>query len=501
MSRSRLLRAAAWLGACAIGVLGANAVAPVSAVALPKGTQLRLDHTALVPGSFGKTQSVYLYNYDADFTLNDVAVTIDTAKLAGVATAKLTFEGSSPCEQSGTRITCSFDTLSSENLFAGITTLTFRPEASAAVGDEGEVSVKVTSRDQTFTRTSKVTISEKVALEVGPIITKKVKPGDTFTNPLTVKNTGGNAINGVDLFFFYESMFTVPKRYDNCDYGTFAAYCHFEATLAPQQEYVLSEELPLQLRPQVPAPGVAGASFAWSTPIDGRDNFDMVQATKPTRGTQGTLRLVQKPSGLRAQGAQTEDSFFLDTQSVILTVEGTNRSDVSAVGGQVRAAVGTTITAKLGVKNLGPAYASGITEPAATVTVAPPAGTTVTTVPAGCTKADTGYVCRTNVHPLEVGEAVTWDFGLRVDAAGELTGTVTVTSSSPDATSDNDVAKLVVNPVGGAGAGGGGGSDDGPSLPITGQSGTVLGGAAAVLLAAGAALFVVTRRRRTRFVA
>ncbi|MFF4878704.1 LPXTG cell wall anchor domain-containing protein [Micromonospora sp. NPDC000668] len=497
MSRSRLLRVAAWLGACTIGVLGANAVAPVSAVALPKGTQLRLDHTALVPGSFGKTQSVYLYNYDADFTLNDVAVTIDTAKLAGVATAKLTFDGPSPCEQSGTSITCRFDTLSSESLFAGITTLTFRPETAAKVGDEGEVSVKVTSRDQTFTKTSKVTISEKVALEVGPITTKKAKPGDTVTNPLTVRNTGDNAITGVDLFFFYEAMFTVPKRYDNCEYGSFAAYCHFDATLDPKQEYVLSEELPLRLRPEVPAPGVAGASFTWSTPIDGRDNLDMVRATKPTRGTQGTLGLVRKPAGLRAQGAQTEDSFFLDTQHVILTVEGTNRSDVSAVGGEVRAAVGSTVTAKLGVKNLGPAYASGITEPAATVTFTPPTGTTVTTVPAGCTKADTGYVCRTAVHPLAVDQAVTWDFGLRVDAAGELTGTVTAKSSTPDVTSDNDVAKLVVNPAGGIG---GGGEDDDPSLPITGQSGIVLAGAAA-LLAAGAALFVVTRRRRTRFVA
>ncbi|MER7893743.1 LPXTG cell wall anchor domain-containing protein [Micromonospora sp. NPDC094482] len=497
MSRSRLLRGAAWLGVCAIGVLGANAVAPVSAVALPKGTQLRLDHTALVPGSFGKTQSVYLYNYDTDFTLNDVAVTIDTTKLAGVATAKLTFDGSGPCEQSGTRITCRFDTLSSESLFAGITTLTFRPEEAAEIGDEGEVSVKVTSRDQTFTKTSKVTISEKVALEVGPITTKKAKPGDTITNPLTVRNAGDNAITGVDLFFFYEAMFTVPKRYNNCEYGSFAAYCHFDATLAAGQEYVLSEELPLQLRPQVPAPGVAGASFTWSTPIDGRDNLDMVRATKPTRGTQGTLRLVRKPAGLRAEGAQTEDSFFLDTQHVIVTVEGTNRADVSAVGGEVRAAVGATVTAKVGVKNLGPAYASGITEPAATVTFTPPAGTAVTTVPAGCTKADTGYVCRTAIHPLAVDQAVTWGFGLRVDAAGELTGTVTAKSSTPDVTSDNDVAKLVVNRAGGAG----GGDEDGPSLPITGQSSILLGGGAAALLAAGAALFVVARRRRTRFVA
>ncbi|TDC29635.1 hypothetical protein E1211_25665 [Micromonospora sp. 15K316] len=498
MSRSRLLRVAAWLGACAIGVLGTNAVAPVSAVALPKGTQLRLDHTALVPGSFGKTQSVYLYNYDTDFALHDVAVTIDTAKLAGVATAELTFDGPGPCEQSASTITCSFDTLSSEDLYAGITTLTFRPEAKAGVGDEGEVSVRVTSREQTLTRTSKVTVSEKVALEVGPIISKKAEPGDTFTSPLTVKNSGENAITGVDLFFFYEAMFTVPKRYDNCQYGSFAAYCHFEGTLAPGQEYALSEEMPLRLRPEVPAPGVAGAGFTWSTPVDGRDNLDMVLATKPTRGTEGTLRLVQKPAGLRAEGAQTEDSVFLDTQHVILTVEGTNRSDVTAVGGQVRADVGATVTAKVGVKNLGPAYASGITAPAATVTFTPPKGTTVTTVPAGCAKADTGYVCRTDVHPLEVDQVVTWGFGLRVDTAGELVGTVAVKSSTPDVTSENDVAELVVNRAGGAG---GGGEDDGPSLPITGQSGILLGVAAAALLAVGGVLFAMARRRRTRFVA
>ncbi|MET8231420.1 hypothetical protein ABZS77_12210 [Micromonospora sp. NPDC005298] len=497
MDRSRLRRAAAWFGVCAIGVLGANAVAPSSAVALPKGTQLRLDHTALVPGSIGKTQSVYLYNYDTDFALNDVTVTIDTAKLAGVATAALTFEGLDPCKQSGTTITCTFDTLASENLFAGITTLTFRPLAAAKVGDEGEVSVKVASRDQTYTRTSTVTVSEKVALEVGPIISKKAKPGDVFTNPLTVRNAGDNAVTGVDLFFYYEAMFTVPKRYDNCEYGSFAAYCHFDATLDPGQEYRLSEDLPLQLRPQVPAPGVAGAGFTWSTPVDGRDNLDMVRATKPTRGTQGTLGLVRRTDGLRAQGAQTEDSVFLDSQHVILTVEGTNRSDVSAVGGQVRASVGATVTAKLGVKNLGPAYASGISEPAATVTVVPPKGTTVTAVPDGCAKAAAGYVCRTAVHPLDVGEAVTWDFGLRVDTAGELTGTVTAKSSTPDVTADNDVAALVVNPAGGGV--GGGDAGDGTSLPITGPSGLVLSGGI-VLLAAGAVLFLMGRRRRTHFV-
>ncbi|MGK5739351.1 hypothetical protein [Micromonospora sp. URMC 103] len=497
MNRPRLLRAAAWLGACAVGLLGAGAVAPVSAVALPKGTQLTFDHTALVPGSFGKTQSVYLYNYDSDFTLHDVAVTIDTSKLAGVATAKKTFDFD-PCEQAGSIITCAFDNLTSESQFASITYLTLRPEAAAKVGDEGEVSVKVTSREQTFTKTSKVTVSEKVALEVGPIISKKAKPGDTFTNPLSVKNAGDNAITGVDMFFLYEAPFTVPKRYNNCEYGSFAAYCHFDTTLAAGGEYVLSEELPLRLRPEVPAPGVAGASFQFSTPVDGRDNLDMVRATNPTRGTQGDLRLVKKPATLRAQGAQTEDSVFLDSQTVILTVEGTNRADVSAVGAEVRGAVGSTVTAAVGVRNLGPAYASGLTEPAAMVTVTPPKGTTVTTVPAGCEKADAAYVCTTAVHPLEVDQAVTWSFGLRIDTAGELRGSVTATPSNPDAATGNDVAELVVNRAGAAG--GGGGAED-PSLPITGTSGIVLGGAAAALLAVGAALFVVARRRRTRFVA
>ena len=496
MNRPRLLRAAAWLGACAVGVLGADALAPVSATALPKGTQLNFDHTALLPGSIGKTQGIYLYNYDTDFTLNDVAVTIDTAKLAGVATAKLTFDD--PCEQAGTTITCTFDSLTSDRLFAGITYLTIRPEAAAKVGDEGEVSVKLTSQDQApIVKTSKVTISEAVALEVGPIISKKAKPGDNFTNPLSVKNRGQNAITGVDLFFFYEAMFMVPKRYDNCEYGSFAAYCHFDTTLDPGQEYVLSEELPLRLRPEVPAPGVAGASFDWSTPVDGRDHLDMVRATNPARGTQGSLHLVKKPATLRAESAQTDTSFGSDSQTVIITVEGTNLSDVSAVGGEVRGAVGSTVTAKVGVRNLGPAYASGITKPAAVVTFTPPTGTTVMTVPAGCAKADAGYVCETAVHPLEVNEAATWDFGLRIDAAGELLGSVMAKSSTVDAKSDNDVAKLVVNPSGGT-AGGGVAAD--PTLPITGVSGAVLGGAAVALMAAGAAVYVVARRRRTRFV-
>ena len=104
MGRPRLLRAGAWFGAVTLSLIAAGAVAPVSAQALPKGTQLNFDHVALLPTTYQKDESIYLYNYDEDFALHNVRVTIDTAKLAGVATAKLTFDFN-PCTTAGTSAT------------------------------------------------------------------------------------------------------------------------------------------------------------------------------------------------------------------------------------------------------------------------------------------------------------------------------------------------------------------------------------------------------------
>jgi hypothetical protein len=500
VNRSRAKRAAAWLGACVVGLVAATAAAPGAAVALPQGPHINLDHTALLVDGGTRTESVYVYNYDGGFSYDDVVVTIDTAKLAGVASAKLTFD-STPCKQAGTMITCAFDSLTADDKFASITTLSFTPEKSAKLGDVGEVSVKLTSGGKVaLTRTSTVTISEKVELAAGSWVNKTAKPGDTVTNLLQVKNAGTNVITGVDMFFFYEAMFTVAKRYDNCEYGSFAAYCHFDTNLEPGAEYVSAEEMPLVLRKEVPAPGVAGASFRWHTPVDGRDNLDMVRDSKATKGNQGTLRLVKKPAGVRALGAQTEDSAFNGkSQHVFYTVEGLNRSDVAGIGGEVRGAVGSTVTAKVGVRNLGPAYAQspfvqGASKAAAVVAFKPPTGTTVVKVPAGCRQVDAGYACETVSYTVEVGESVTWDFGLRIDAAGELVGTVEAKSSTPDVTADNDTGKLIVNPAGGSGAGLG-------TLPVTGAPTWLLGGAALALLVVGGVLFVASRRRSATFVA
>jgi LPXTG-motif cell wall-anchored protein len=79
--------------------------------------------------------------------------------------------------------------------------------------------------------------------------------------------------------------------------------------------------------------------------------------------------------------------------------------------------------------------------------------------------------------------SVTWAFGLRIDTAGELTGTVTAVALTGDV-AGNNTAKIVVNP-------------DGGSLPITGAPFSSVAATGAGLLVAGVIALFIGRRRRT----
>ena len=501
----RLRGFGAWLGASAASLLAFAAV-PVAAGAAPAAPELTFEHMALVPGGPAKLQSVHYWNNSKPFTLHDVKATIDTSKLAGVATAKLEFGGNQPeCVAAGPVFTCTFDVLQAPDGFAGITTLSYRAADGAAVGAEGVVALQITSRELgTVTKTTMVTVAEGVALAVDSdttILERTGKPGATVTVPLGVHNAGDKAITGVDLFFYIDPWYGMAKRYSNCEYGTSAAYCHFDTQLKAGASYALSEEMGVRLRPDIAAPEVVGQTYNWLTPADNRDNVDLVRAQDPKRGTDGELSLVAKPSAKLA-GPQTDTTGGVDWQTTIINVEGVQTADLAAVGAEVSGSVGSTVQATVGVKNLGPAFVFGYPDPAAKVTVTAPEGTTVISAPADCEKSGADYICTTpeTVRPFDVDKSVTWPFKLRIDAAGELTGTVSVKSSQPDSVASNDTAKLVVNPPGGAGDGSGG-AGGGGSLPITGAPVMLVSAAGVLLLLGGAAAYAVSRRRRSRFVA
>ncbi|HEY0533139.1 MAG TPA: hypothetical protein VGD29_16250 [Actinoplanes sp.] len=487
------------LGAVVAGLFVAAAVPASAASAAPVKPELQFAHVTLTPTD-GKQQIVDFWAYEQSYTLHDVTAVIDTSKMPAGVTASLWFPDiDKNCKDAGSAITCKFDALPSDEGMALITFVNYQ-STKAQVGAEGTASVKVTSRELgTITRSTKVTVAQGVDLAVDDTLQDiKVKPGATVAVPLGVRNNGEDPITGVDVFFYIDPWYGMAKHYSNCVYGTTAGYCHFDTELKGHTAYTLSEDMGVKLRADIPAPSTVGQTFDWLTPNDNSDNIDLVNGQKPKRGTDGALSLEVKPAALAKSAPQTDVTLGVDWQDALFEVGGVQNGDVAAVGAEVKGGTGDTVTAKVGVKNLGPAFEFGFPKPAGQVTVTAPAGTTVVSVPDGCVKAGAAYVCTTTVSPLNVNASVTWPFKLRIDKAGTLTGSVLAKSFQPDVTRDNDTAKLVVNLPAGAHASGGQG---GGGLPITGTPAALIGGTGVLLLGGGAAAYVISRRKRARFVA
>jgi hypothetical protein len=490
------------LGAVVAGLFVAAAVPAAAASAAPVKPELSFDHVALTPND-GKTQSVYFWAYEQTYTLHDVTAVIDASKLPAGVTAKLLFDDiDDNCSTAGSVFTCKFGTLAAPEGFASITTMSYQSK-DAKIGAEGTVGLKVTSRELgTLTRSAKVTVAEGVDLAVdNNIIDQPVQPGSTVRVPLGVRNNGDNAITGVDMFFFIDPWYGMAKHYSNCVYGTDAAYCHFDTELKAHTAYTISENMGVNVRADVPAPGTIGQTYDWLTPTDNRDNIDLVNAQKPKRGTDGALSLKAKPAALAKSNPQTDTSLGIDWQDALFEIKGNQKADLAAVGAEVNGKTGATVTATVGARNLGPAFEWGFPDPAAQVTVTAPAGTSVVSAPEGCVRSGAAYVCTSTASPLNVKASATWAFKLRIDKSGTLTGSVKVKAFQPDVTAANDTAKLVINPPGGASNSAGQGGGDGGGLPITGAPAGWIGGAGVLLLGGGVAAYVITRRRRARFVA
>ncbi|MCA2217594.1 DUF11 domain-containing protein [Jidongwangia harbinensis] len=505
MAPSRLRRLVAGLA----GLIASAALAPLPANAAPTPPELSFEHVALVPDGPAKIQHVSYFSYQptggAPYTLHDVKATIDTSKLAGVATVELFGNSGGACRTAGTLITCTFDALGAPEGYAGVAMVSYRAAEGAAVGAEGTATLTISSRELgSVTRTAKITVAEGVQLAAAgeTILSRTSKPGGTVSVPLSVRNDGKNAITGVEMFFYIDPWYSPAKRYRNCVYGASAAYCHFETTLQPGTTYAVSEPVGVKVRADIPAPSVVGPTYNWKTPVDNRDNVDRVMAQQGRAGTQGELKLVAQSA---AKGAQTDTGGGVDWHNVIIDVQGTQTADVAAVGAKVTAAVGKTVEAKVGVRNLGPAFLPGFPEPAATATVRIPKGTTVASVPDDCVATGndrTTYVCTTTVMPFDPDTTITWPFRLTVTKSGELVGSVTAKAAGGDPKAGNDTAKLTVNqaravsttPTTRPAAGGSGG---GATLPITGAPVAVVAGVGVVLLVGGIAAFTLTRRRRT----
>ncbi|WP_328470896.1 hypothetical protein OHA21_05755 [Actinoplanes sp. NBC_00393] len=494
MRSHRVRRYGAGLAAV-LGLLAATAM-PAAAAAKPT---LHLEDMTLEPGGPAKSQFIWVSPnpVNAELTLHDVDVTIDTTGLAGVATVKL-LNHVATCTTTGPVYTCQDDILRPRigDMTASIllTDLSFTPVGAA--GAQGQVKITMTSREQgTVVQTATISVEEKVesALAVGGEFTVvETKPGGTFRVPLDgVRNEGEKVVDGVVLTFGITPEFQPARLYTNCEYGTTLGYCHFDTKLQPGTVYALAGALTATVPADLPAPLQLEHGFGWVVHALSGPGIQKVRAQNPKRGTGGTLTLT-------AQGAPSDTEYHEAHQTVVVRVGGKQSADITAIGAEVQGDVGSTVEVEVGIENSGPAavYGPG-SDPRATVTL--PEGTTALDTPQGCTadaKNKLRYVCVVEDDVYRAGTSTTWPFPVRIDKAGTLTGTVAVAvNQSVAQPTGNDTAEIVLNGPGDGGSGGGG------TLPITGAPIALVTGVGVLLLAGGAAAYVIGRRRRAKFTA
>jgi hypothetical protein len=216
------------------------------------------------------------------------------------------------------------------------------------VGDSGTIRYRLTTADgQVRTARTKVVVGEPV-LELKRPETLRVSPGGRVTLPLTVRNTGEVAVDG--LGFGISSGGLDPRqRYRNCRYDRHhhghTAVCSFPdvrirpgetVTFAPALEFVAPERRLRTTIGQEVWPLAIGPSgdHGWSEDGDAGDGARL------------------RPE--KASGAEAVPGTFTDARWISTDVELTSHADFEAVGAAVHGEPGTERRISVGARNNGP---------------------------------------------------------------------------------------------------------------------------------------------------
>lgn len=380
---------------------------------------------------------------------------------------------------------------------------------SAPVGTGGTITATFTGyHGEKVAAVAKATVVEGVDLVAGTVATLSARPGGSFEVPLTVRNAGANAADGVGLTADRAAWgMLAGTRYRNCRYDADRLVsCSFDQKLQPGTAYRAA--LPYRLRSDTLAPVKLTADFTWRTAAQHDAYLAEERALGKPAGTAGTgPALALEP--VAATAAKQADVDYRNNRSrAEISVTGRNGVDLVALGAEVSGEAGDVVPVTVGMRNDGPAALdSDQSAMAAKVRVTLPRGTEAATVPARCRQivegdpewtkpAESGalvYLCRAGGQ-IAPGAAEKFRFGLRVTRViADATGQVEVTAACGTCELDksDNKATIVVNGSGGEGGG----------LPVTGAPVAAVVGGALVLLAAGAGGLLLARRRRTRFLA
>ncbi|GHJ10859.1 hypothetical protein TPA0907_52260 [Micromonospora humidisoli] len=399
--------------------------------------------------------------------------------------------------------------------------LDYRLTAKANVkpGTKATLTLRASNGSRTGSADVTVTVAKGVDLRSEPKVELDIVPGATAGLPAdVVRNAGDNTAHGAVLRLQTDHLSPDVGSFSNCDYlANRITICTFDTDLEPGRSYRLSTKLPIKLDESARSGSRIESYVDWWTRDDWAIVTDDPRSPLPPGkpGTGEELKLVEVRTARQASVPQTDVDQQNNSTVVSLIIGGDNTADVTADGATVTAKVGDKVEVWVGWTNLGPATVdvSWLPEPFLRVEI--PKGTKAVKVSEGCAPYDKGdedswnpwenggkpgaarYGCIAAGNP-EAGVSHSYPFTLRIDKLNGQTSGKVVTDMEGDSNAANNQAKLVVK-ARAAGPGGSGGGDGG-SLPITGQSVTLIAGVGGLLVAAGFAGFVVARRR-TRFTA
>ncbi|MEV5606802.1 hypothetical protein [Streptomyces sp. NPDC052225] len=445
-------RAAATLTAlAAAALLTAAAAAPATADEVAENDALWISapYDLVLPGADADgntgTQSVEV-QVSHDNTNNSVSggtLTVDASELAGIA--DVTWPAT--CTQDGTsalKATCSFGTLDTSPWITAAT-LGIRAEADAPA-DAAAYIHYTASADSAFGPLTAYPSDTHVSVANGPDLglnelpfNTKVATNSDVAQPVRLTNTGNETADRTILTLFASHGLELAHRYGNCTYaegdkasnptGT-TAVCVLDQAVAPGQTYDLS-----------PATAVrtTGAAlyerFDYQvTPYTDEAYQQAIAGRSFVQGT-GDAFVPARVSALRAASGTTDlnpgDNYRMATYTAA------NTADLKAIGKDITGvSAGDTVTARVGVRNKGPAWVASLGAGAsvATTDVTLPSGTTVTQKPEMCDEVDgRHYVCRTPILMWEDSRTV-FDFTLHVDSVSSTgaTGTVATRNDDPE---------------------------------------------------------------------
>ncbi|MHC3459976.1 COG1361 family protein [Streptomyces flavovirens] len=317
----------------------------------------------------------------------EVTYTLDLAGIEGVAVLTPAEDTGSDCEIDGPRAVCH-----DHGVYTGLSAVADFGLVAAEGSEEGATgTVEVTGSADGVTFTP---FSTRVTVGGPDLVMKRLpfeqnlRPGDAQPAPITFRNQGTRAADGVLLTLRYSRGLEIPERYANCVYNgeageapfdAFAwstALCSVEGSFEPGATYTLG--VPLSVK--------AGEhayydTFVYRVAEDGPAQRSAQRAGAAFReGTGPELTLTKATASARGADLDPWDN----QQEADFRTE--NTADFVAVGGTGEGAVGDTVTARVGYRNDGPAWIGDIRsgEPVATFEFAVPEGTEVTGKPPSC---------------------------------------------------------------------------------------------------------------------